>query len=359
MAVLGLDYSAGVISGAAIRAAGYSYVIRYVDSPAYGLHSKHIRPDEYRDLIAAGIQVLLVFEVSIDDMLSGHDGGVINARRAAAGADWIGYPRDGLIFMACDEHLHPDEIPTVLAYLDGAASVLELGRTGAYGFSDLIEPAHAGGHASAFWVCGSNPPPSSPAHVYQRNTGSTSVAGVACDINELRRPLPKLTPRRGSEDAVALLKFDPTPMPADVPGGSRWQDLDVQSWPRGPEEKTALVPAVPDGWRGKGSIASLTCGWAYGKTGGVDALADHQVTPQDGPDQAGLMKPSGWIDYVRCFWFADGPEHKDWRVSELYSNVPLIGNKSLPQVELPIFCAFLVVRYSAPGGLFMGIEWER
>src|SRR5213080_4861843 len=114
----GLDYSAGRIPGSAIKQAGFDFVIRYVDDPARGLSSKHVSPDEFRDLVAAGVTVWLVFEIDINDALGGFNAGVANAKSARAGADWIGYPPGGVIFMACDEHLTGAQIPTAMAYLD-------------------------------------------------------------------------------------------------------------------------------------------------------------------------------------------------------------------------------------------------
>ncbi len=164
---------------------------------------------------------------------------------------------------------------------------------------------------------------------------------------------------RDSEDAVALVSFDATPLPSDVPGGARWQDVNPANWPLGPEQKTALVHAAPSGWRGRGSVSSITCGWAHGRTAGSDPLADPSITPQDGPAPGtGELKASGWLEYLRVFHFPDGDAHQDWQVTELYTGIPLIGNKSLPQVFLPDWCTFLVARYSAPGGLYLGIEWE-
>lgn len=347
---LGLDYSAARLSGAAIHAAGYSYVLRYLDDPAWGPPAKCIVPGELVDLRAAGVDVLCVFEQGTDDITGGYGAGQRNARRALAGAQWVGY--DGLIFMAVDEHLDGTGVALALEYLDGAASVLGRDRTGVYGFSELIDCAI--GRYGALWQCGHTPAPGGPVHIWQRNTGTVQVAGVDCDVNELLRPLPglgipapaDLSPARSgpSEDAVALISFPATAMPTDPPGG-RWQDADPSSWPDSGEHMSALVPAVPGGgWRGAGSISSITCGWAPGL---------------DGPDAAGHIKPSGWCDYLRVFGYGSGPDYQDWQIHEVLTNVPLVGNKSLPQIALPAWCTSLVVRGSWPGGLHLGVEYEK
>lgn len=183
----GLDYSAGRIPGAQILQAGYQFVIRYVDAPG-STNRKLITPDEYRDLRAAGVDVLLVFEQDITDALGGFDQGVANAERAKAGADALGY--QGLIFFCSDMHLTHSQLPTALAYLDGAASVLGRERVGAYGFWEFVDAAAAAGKAAAYWQCGIAPDPTDPIHIWQRNDRTTTVAGIECDINELLRPLP-------------------------------------------------------------------------------------------------------------------------------------------------------------------------
>lgn len=183
----GLDYSAGRIPASAVLTAGFQFVIRYIDAPG-STNPKLITPDEYRELCEAGVGVLLVFEEDTDDALGGYDQGVAYATRAKAGADALGY--NGLIFFCSDMQLSHSQLPTALAYLDGAASVIGKSRVGAYGFWEFIDSAIAADKASAYWQCGIAPASDDPVHLWQRNDGSANVFGVACDINELLRPLP-------------------------------------------------------------------------------------------------------------------------------------------------------------------------
>lgn len=230
----GLDYSAGTIPGAVIKNAGHGFVIRYTEDPKQFLGTKHIRPAEYVDLIAAGIEVFLVFEIGVDDMLGGHAAGVVNATRARAGATWIGYPPAYPIFMACDMHLTTPQIATALEYIAGAATVLG-DSLGVYGFVELIE-ASMNGPAAYWWQCG-HAPTGSNVHVWQRNDiGFTAVGGVECDTNELYLDMP--IPEGGEvalssdEHAMLVAIYQYVSGSAElVPDGTPWPGW--PSWPGG------------------------------------------------------------------------------------------------------------------------------
>jgi hypothetical protein len=233
----GLDYSAATIPGATIKAAGHGFVIRYVEDPKQWLGSKHIRPAEYTDLIGAGLEVFLVFEVGVDDMLAGQAAGVANATRARAGATWIGYPPDNPIFMACDMHLTTPQVATALEYIDGASTILG-DSLGVYGFVELITAA-ANGSAQYFWQCG-HQPTTGAVHVWQRNDiGFVTVGGVECDTNELYLPMPGdgggamcLTVR---QDAMLTAVYQFITGSADlIPAGQDWPGW--QTWPGGTDE---------------------------------------------------------------------------------------------------------------------------
>lgn len=203
LGVRGLDYSAGVIPGKMIYDAGYRFVIRYIDDPKVVRTRKHITPAEYRDLVAAGVDVWLVFEVGIGDMLAGRNAGVANARRARIGADSIGYPPGRVIFMACDMHVTAAQLTPALAYIDGAISVLGHDATGVYGFVELTEACVKSGRGAAYWQAG-RAPLTGHIHVWQRNDGFKNVGGITCDINELYIQIPREGAAPDEGDDVAI-----------------------------------------------------------------------------------------------------------------------------------------------------------
>lgn len=178
-----LDYSAAKLSGATIRNAGYTGVVRYIDSPA-NLGRKHTDLSEYQSHKAAGLKVYLVFQTTTTASDGGYLVGVEHARRALAGANHLGYT--GPIFFTNDRTTVPNAAAW-RAYLDGAASILGIGRVGAYGFYNAMDLAL--GHASFFWQAGRRTDTRSHAHLWQDNNTQVTVGGITCDRNLVLKPM--------------------------------------------------------------------------------------------------------------------------------------------------------------------------
>lgn len=356
-------------TGAAVRAAGYRGVALYVGIPSRRKAPTRALVDDY---LAHGLDLVLVYEDTAGTWRQGlhrgaEDATAVRSHLADLGIDWAAV---GCVFMALDTDVVATELEVARAYIAGAEQVLGQARTGAYGghlvISDLLDRgliSHA--WSAAGWQYGHMDSRS----VLHQNVKQVNIGGVPCDVNDVlaadfgqyprhagrspgSTPSPSVAPAaapprsRGSEDAVALLTFDPTPAPQDS-GGRRWQDIAPSAWPASGEDGAPLVPAIPNGggWRGLGSISSISCGWAGG---------------QDSPPPNGDVKPSGFVFYLRVFHFADGRYRpQDWQVTELVTNEPLVGNCSLTARALPGWCTNLVIRYVAPGGLHLGIEYER
>lgn len=208
-----LDYSAGRPSGAAVRAAGYSGVLRYVGfDPA--ARPKCITRAEYESLIGAGVGVGLVYENVAGDALNGQPAGVAAGQRARHWADVIGFPRDRPLYFACDtDVVTAAQFAAVLDYLRGAATALGgVGLVGVYGENDVIERAAAAGVARWFWQtkAWSHGVVSPRAHLLQL-VGTVFVAGVGCDRNEIHQS------DWGQAGAVAPPPPPPPPPPRKDP----------------------------------------------------------------------------------------------------------------------------------------------
>jgi len=179
-----LDYSAGRLSAATIKAAGHVGVIRYIGTPGRG---KNITRAEYLDLTRNGVGVALVYENRAGDANGGFSAGVSAGRAARADADSIGWPRDRPIHFAIDsDQVTSLDFDRVAHYLDGAASILgDMAQVGVYGEFDVIE-RNVGSHARYGWqtVAWSGGRISKKAALYQR-LGQIYVGGIQVDVNSI------------------------------------------------------------------------------------------------------------------------------------------------------------------------------
>lgn len=177
-----LDYSAGTLSAATIKAAGYEGVIRYVTAPRLmnppGRNPKHTTKAEFDDHRRNGLKQLLVFQGGTTDADTGFSGGVANAKLALEGANYLGYT--GPVFFCNDRTTVPNPAAW-RAYLDGAAQVLDKGRVGAYGFFNAMDLAV--GHASYFWQAGRRSDVRKHVNFWQDNNTQVTVGGITCDRN--------------------------------------------------------------------------------------------------------------------------------------------------------------------------------
>lgn len=194
MTVLGLDYSGGRPSGAAVYAAGYRFVARYL---ANGLAGRfNLTAAEVLDMRSHLVDVVMVWEMQANRALGGRSAGVLDAHAADTQANAVGL--GGLpVYFAVDFDI-PDFAPAatspraklgaVADYLDGVASVLVHNRIGVYGGYYAVSRAldaglAAWGWQTAAWSGGQTDP---RIHLFQR-VGTVTVGGVGCDVNEARQ----------------------------------------------------------------------------------------------------------------------------------------------------------------------------
>jgi hypothetical protein len=167
--------------GAKLKAAGIGFAMRYTVGPGYG---KNLYYAEARDLSRAGIRIGSNFEATADRMLTGRTAGIADARQGLGAARAAGMPKDRPIYFSADfDVVGSWQTSRVLAYLDGAASVLGRAGVGVYGGRRIIEAAKAHDHAfwlwqtfawsGGYWVPG----------VDLRQTGGGTVGGVPVDFD--------------------------------------------------------------------------------------------------------------------------------------------------------------------------------
>src|SRR5260221_3132209 len=171
-------------SPAAIKAAGYGFVMRYTSPAASNdANGKNLQKAELTALLAAGLKVGLVFEYQAQQMLGGHAQGVADAQHADAVCAALGVP--GLpVYFAADWDATQAQQAAINAYLDGAASVIGKARTGIYGGFYPVKRALDGGHAAWAWqtVAWSGGQWDSRAQLRQHL--GASVGGISVDPHE-------------------------------------------------------------------------------------------------------------------------------------------------------------------------------
>jgi hypothetical protein len=184
--MLGLDYAGGRPGGAAIAAAGFGFVCRYLTPGGPGLPGKLLTPDEAADLRAHGVMIVGNFESTADTMLGGSAQGTADAHQAQAQHAACGGPLDRPIYFSADWDVQPAQYGPVAAYLAAAAQVLGgVQRVGIYGSCSVVDWALSNGIAAWGWQTDawSRGNRSPDAHIHQR-IQQTTVAGIACDVNE-------------------------------------------------------------------------------------------------------------------------------------------------------------------------------
>jgi peptidoglycan hydrolase-like protein with peptidoglycan-binding domain len=178
----GIDYAwaqAGQPSDATLHAAGVTFVCRYLSSDA----SKRIGAVEAARHLAAGRQIVLVWEDEAGAVKYGHARGVADAQAADAQAKAAGLS-GAPVYFACDYDAPAGDQTLINAYLDGAASVIGKARVGLYGGFWPLSRARTAGKATYWWGTpawsGSNWGSAGWKPHLMQGTGTT-IGGVSCD----------------------------------------------------------------------------------------------------------------------------------------------------------------------------------
>jgi hypothetical protein len=193
-----LDYAAGVLSAADIKASGAIGAIRYVSDRRPGgqwMLGKPIQLPEARDLYQNGLKIVSNYQygkAESADWLGGEAAGVQHAKRGwqlhvAAGGSY-GAP----IYASIDDDPSYEQYKAQVApYLRAWEAVLGHQRVGVYANSKTIEWALQDGLGTWFWQhnWGSPGRVAHPAaHLHQVEIDKRRVAGVGVDINHILKP---------------------------------------------------------------------------------------------------------------------------------------------------------------------------
>ena len=150
MPIEGVDYSFSRPTPAQLKQAGKRFAVRYVGTTSSG---KNLTRPEADALRAAGIELVANYEGRVAGWMSGGRRAGIDAARAAHDdAVSCGMPPDRPVYFSADYNATFDQYKTqVKPCLQGAASVLGVGRVGIYGGIFPVTWAHEDGIAPWMW----------------------------------------------------------------------------------------------------------------------------------------------------------------------------------------------------------------
>jgi len=192
-----LDYAAGVISAADIRASGAVGAIRYVSDRRPGgdwMKGKPIELAEARDLYHNRLKIVSCYQFGKQDTadwLGGQAAGVRHAQRGWQLHVAAGGPYAAPIYASIDDDPTPDQYRQLVApYLRGWESVLGHQRVGVYANAPTIEWALRDGLGAYYWQhnWGSKGVVHPAAHLHQVEIDKRSVSGVGVDVNHILKP---------------------------------------------------------------------------------------------------------------------------------------------------------------------------
>lgn len=193
-----LDYAAGVIPAAEIRAAGALGAIRYVSDRRPGgnwMLGKPIQLAEAQDLHSNGLKIVSNYQYGKQDTadwLGGEAAGLQHAKRGWELHTAAGGPADAPIYVSVDDDPSLEQYRQQVApYLRAWESVIGHQRTGVYGNSKTIDWALQDGIGSYFWQHNWGSPQGfthPAASLHQVEIDQRQVGGVGVDINNICRP---------------------------------------------------------------------------------------------------------------------------------------------------------------------------
>lgn len=172
-----MDYSEARPDPAAIKAAGFVSVMRYLADPNNSLQiPKILTKEEAAALHAVGLGIGLVFETTANEATTGGAAGSRDVVLAEDQATALNYPGDCPIFYAVDADVAP---ATVAPYFQAIKAVAKY-PVGVYGSLKVVEAMLSLGYADFGWQteAWSGTVVSTKACLYQRVRPTVTVSGA-------------------------------------------------------------------------------------------------------------------------------------------------------------------------------------
>lgn len=183
MSLLAIDYAWARPDPAAIKAAGYDAVLRYLSADP----TKNLTPGEAAALHAAGLGIGLIWETTAQAALGGGPAGAADGAQAVGEAQALGLPEGCLLIANLgDFAATADQLAAIHAYYYAFRRVPGFSyQPGGYATGYIIEQLVAAGAIGVWWqnaiddqgVSGSVV--ADHASIYQRRTPTLTIAGTA------------------------------------------------------------------------------------------------------------------------------------------------------------------------------------
>ena len=210
----GVDYAWSHPSPAALKAAGKDFAARYLAHDA----SKILTHTEATALATHGLWSVVVWESTASRAAAGRAAGIADAHDAAAQAASAGMPSSRPIYFAVDFDAAPSSVD---AYFQGVASVLGIGRTGAYGGYRVVKHLLDARLARWAWQTAAWSAGKWDSRAVIRQGGQTHINGVDVDLDTalaadygqwqpgVTPTHPAATPHVDLSNLIAAAKADP------------------------------------------------------------------------------------------------------------------------------------------------------
>lgn len=179
MTGFGLDFAWSRPPITAMKSLDVTFVCRYLSHDTTGKNLTYTEAESYSK---AGIDVVCVFESTATRALGGATAGIGDAILAKQQAKDCGMPAGRPIYFAVDFNAGTADLPTILAYLHGAGTVIGLGNVGVYGGYRVVSYALAHGIRWLWQTYAWSSGQWADVQIEQYSNGR-SVGGADCDFN--------------------------------------------------------------------------------------------------------------------------------------------------------------------------------
>ncbi|HET7486950.1 MAG TPA: glycoside hydrolase domain-containing protein [Acidimicrobiales bacterium] len=183
----GVDFSLGRPSTAALTSTipnlgRLRFVARYYSHN----RAKALGKAEADGYLAAGLDIVTVWEDTARAPEGGRGRGVLDAKEAAKQAAACGQPAGTCIYFAVDFDAQQSSYGTLAEYFEGVRSSIGKWRVGGYGGAGPMQSLRASGHIDFVWqTTGFSHGKVLPTANLLQITHQVTIDGVVCDVNQI------------------------------------------------------------------------------------------------------------------------------------------------------------------------------